>query len=61
MVLFIRPYKSILSFQSVNEKSMNVTIQMKVTEQYCSVLLFIRPSYEKLILTFQFVNGILEC
>ena len=40
-------------------KSLSVTIQMKATEQYFPVVLFIM--LYKVILTFEFVNEILKC
>ena len=40
-------------------KSYSVTIQMKATEQYFSVVLFIM--LYKVILTFESVNEILQC
>ena len=40
-------------------KSSSVTIQMKATEQYFSVLLFI--TLYKVFLTFESVNEILKC
>ena len=40
-------------------KSKSVTIQMKATEQYFPVVLFIM--LHKVDLTFESVNGILEC
>ena len=41
-------------------KSLNVTIQMKATEQYFSVVLFIML-YSWVILTFESVDEILKC
>ena len=42
MVLFIMLYKVVLTFESVEEIiKYNMTIQMKVTEQYFPVVLFI--------------------
>ena len=41
-------------------KSYSVTIQMKATEQYFSVVLFIMLLY-KVVLTFESVNEILQC
>ena len=40
-------------------KSHSVTIQMKATEQYCSVVLFI--ILYKVVVTFESVEEILEC
>ena len=40
-------------------KSYSVTIQMKATEQYFPVLLFITLS--KVVLTFESVHGVLKC
>ena len=40
-------------------KSYSVTIQMKATEQYFTVVLFIM--LYKVVLTFESVNEILEC
>ena len=40
-------------------KSESVTIQMKATEQYCPVVLFIM--LYKVILTFESVDGIFKC
>ena len=40
-------------------KSCGVTIQMKATEKYFSVVLFIM--LYKVVLTFESVNGILKC
>ena len=40
-------------------KSLSVTIQMKATEQYFLVVLFIM--LYKVILTFEFVDEILKC
>ena len=40
-------------------KSYGVTIQMKATEQYFSVVLFIM--LYKVVLTFEFVDWILRC
>ena len=40
-------------------KSLNATIQMKATEQYLSVLLFIM--LYKVVLTFESVYEILKC
>ena len=40
-------------------KSFSVTIQMKATEQYFPVVLFIM--LYKMILAFEFVNEILKC
>ena len=40
-------------------KSLSVTIQMKATEQYFPVVLFI--ILYKVVLTFQSVNKILKC
>ena len=48
----------VLTFESV-EKSYGVTIQMKATEQYFPVILFI--TLYKLVLTFESVDEILWC
>ena len=40
-------------------KSLSVTIQMKATEKYCPVVLFIM--LYKVILTFESVDEILNC
>ena len=40
-------------------KSESVTVQMKGTEQYCPVVLFIM--LYKVILTFESVDGIFKC
>ena len=40
-------------------KSLSVTIQMKATEQYFPVVLFI--TLHKMVLTFQSVDEILKC
>ena len=40
-------------------KSYGATIQMKATEQYFPVVLFIK--LHKLVLIFESVNGILKC
>ena len=58
MVLFILPYKVVLTFESVNE-ILSATIQMKATEQYFSVVLFIM--LYKVILTFESDDEILKC
>ena len=50
-------YKVVLTFESV-EKSYGVTIQMKATEQYFPVALFIML-YE-VVLTFESVDEILK-
>ena len=58
MVLFIL-YKVVLTFESVNDQSLSVTIQMKATEQYFPVVLFIM--LYKVVLTFESVDEILKC
>ena len=40
-------------------KSLSVTIQMKATEQYFPVVLFIMPY--KVVLNFEFVDEVLKC
>ena len=40
-------------------ESLSVTIQVKATEQYLPVVLFI--TLYKVVLTFESVNGILKC
>ena len=40
-------------------KSLSVTIQMKATEQYFPVVLFI--TLYRVVLTFEFVDEILKC
>ena len=42
-------------------KSCGVTIQMKATEQYFPVVLFIINMLHEVILTFESVDGILWC
>ena len=59
LVLFIMLCKVILTFESVDEKSQSVTIQMKATEQYFHVVLFI--TLYKVIQTFESVHKILTC
>ena len=51
-------YKVVLTFESV-EKSYGVTIQMKATEKYFPVVLFI--TLYKVVLTFESVDEILWC
>ena len=51
-------YKVVLTFES-EEKSYGVTIQMKATEQYFPVILFI--TLYKVVLTFESVDEILWC
>ena len=51
-------YKVVLAFELVDE-ILSVTIQMKVTEHYFAVLLFIM--LYKLVLTFDSVGKILKC
>ena len=51
-------YKVVLTFESV-EKSYGVTIQMKATEQYFPVVLFIM--LYKVDLTYESVDKILLC
>ena len=51
-------YKVVLTFESV-EKSYGVTIQMKATEKYFPVVLFIK--LYKVVLTFESVDEILCC
>ena len=58
VVLFIMPYKVVLTFESV-DKSYGVTIQMKATEQYFPVVLFIM--LYRVVLTFESVDTILNC
>ena len=50
-------YKVVLTFKSVNEP-LSVTIQMKATEQYFPVILFIVLC--KVVLTFESVDEILK-
>ena len=49
----------VLIFHSVDEKSSRETIQMKATEQYFPVVLFIR--LYKMVLTFVSVDKTLKC
>ena len=51
-------YKVVLTFESVDEP-LSVTIQMKATEQYFPVVLFIM--LYKVVLTFESVDKILKC
>ena len=51
-------YKVVLPFESVDEIKSR-TIQMKATEQYFPVVLFIM--LYKVVLTFETVDGILKC
>ena len=51
-------YKMVLAFESVM-KSCSVTIQMKATEQYFPVVLFI--VLYKVVKTFKSVDEILKC
>ena len=57
VVLFIKLYKVVLTFESVDEIYI-VTIQMKATEQYFPVVLFIM--LYKVVLTFESVDEILQ-
>ena len=59
MVLFIMLYKVVLTFKSVDEILVCVTIQMKATEQCFHVVLFIM--LYKVVLTFKSVDEILVC
>ena len=52
-------YRVVLTFESVDQKSYSVTIQMKATEQYFPVVLFIM--LYKVVLTFESVVEILKC
>ena len=58
MVLFIMPFKAILTFESM-DKILSVAIQIKATEQYFPVVLFIMLF--KVILTFESMDKILKC
>ena len=58
VVLFIKLYKVVLTFESV-VKSVSETIQMKATERYVHVVLFIM--LYKVVLTFESVDDILKC
>ena len=51
-------YKVVLTFESV-DNILSVTIQMKATEQYFPVVLFI--ILYKVVLTFESVDKILKC
>ena len=51
--------KVVLTFESVDEILKCVTIQMKATEQYLPVVLFI--TLYKVVLTFESVNEIPKC
>ena len=51
-------YKMIVTMR-LGRKSWRVTIQMKATEQYFPVVLFIM--FYKVILTYEFVDKILKC
>ena len=55
MVRFLMLYKLVLTFESVDE----ITIQMKATEQYSPVVLFIM--LHKVVLTFESAYKILKC
>ena len=52
-------YKVVLTFESVDEILKHVTIQMKATEQYFLVVLFIM--LYKVVLTFESVDKIVWC
>ena len=54
MVLFIVMYKVVLTFKSVDETLVSVTIQMKAIEKYFHVVLFIM--LYKVILTLKSVQ-----
>ena len=54
VVLFIMLYKVVITFESVDEVSSTVTIQMKAFDQYFIVLY-------KEILTLESVDEILNC
>ena len=54
MVLFIMPFKAILTFESI-DKILSVAIQIKATEQYFPVVLF--TMLYKVVLTFRRVCG----
>ena len=59
VVLFIMLFKMVLTFESLDQISYSVTIQMKATEQYFPVVLFIM--LYKVVLTSEFVIEILKC
>ena len=61
MTLFIKLYKVVLTFDSgfLWRKSQSVTIQMKATEQYFPVVLFIMLN--KMILTSESMDEIIKC
>ena len=59
MVLFIMLYKVVLTFKSVDETLVCVTIQMKAIEQYFHVVLFIM--LYKVVPTFKSVDETLVC
>ena len=53
------PCKLLCSFYSLDRRNPSFTSQMKATEQYFSVVLFIM--LYKVVLTFESVNEILKC
>ena len=58
VILFIRLYKVVRTFESVDEIP-SVTIQMKAAEQYFPVVPFIM--LYKVVLTFESLDEILKC
>ena len=58
LVLLIMLYKTVLTFECVDE-ILSVTIQMKATEQYFPVVLF--SMLYKVVQSFEFVDEILKC
>ena len=50
VVLVIMLYKVVLTFESVDMKSQNVTVQTKATEEYFPLVLFVM--LHRLVLTF---------
>ena len=58
MCAILLKYKVVLTFESVDE-ILKCDIQMKATEQYFPVVLFIM--LYKVVLTFVSVDGILKC